>query len=103
MAKVKYDGIVEAVHYNPDGTVKWARAYLRRGQIYSDIILLDRQILAGMLKSGKRFMIGRRIPLQASTFEVFKPLRLVQRDGQEFIMTSEAMVNKYLLEGAPVV
>ncbi len=108
MAKAKFDGIVEAVRYNPDGKVKWVRAYLRRGQTFSDIVLLDRQALADQLKSGKRIMAGRRIPLQASTFEVTKPLRLVQQDKGDILVTGELAANELLanqdcLEGVPVI
>ena len=103
MAKVKFDGIVEAVHYDPDGKVKWVRAYLRRGQTFSDIVLLDRQTLAEQLKSGKRIMAGRRVPLRASTFEVSKPLRLVQQDRQEVLVTGDTATNKDCLEGVPVI
>ena len=103
MAKPKFDGIVEAVRYNPDGKVKWVRAYLRRGQTFSDIVLLDRQMLAEQLKSGKRIMAGRRIPLQASTFEVTKPLRLIQHDTQEVLVTGDMNANKDCLEGVPVI
>jgi hypothetical protein len=103
MAKKKFDGVVEAVHYNPDGRVKWVRAYLRRGQTFSDIVLLDRQALAEQLKSGKRIMAGRRIPLQASTFEVTKPIHLVQQDKQDVLVTGEITANKDCLEGVPVI
>jgi hypothetical protein len=103
MAKAKFDGIVEAVHYDPDGKVKWVRAYLRRGQTFSDIVLLDRQTLAEQLKSGKRIMAGRRVPLRASTFEVSKPLRLVQQDRQEVLVTGDTAANKDCLEGVPVI
>jgi hypothetical protein len=103
MAKAKFDGIVEAVHYNPDGKVKWVRAYLRRGQTFSDIVLLDRQTLADQLKSGKRFMAGRRIPLQASTFEVTKTIHWIQQDKQEVLVTGEITANKDCLEGVPVI
>jgi hypothetical protein len=103
MAKTKFDGIVEAVHYNPDGSVKWVRAYIRRGPTFSDIVLLDRQTLAEQLKSGKRIMAGRRITLQASTFEVTKPLRLIQQDHQELLVTGDSTSNKDCLEGVPVI
>ena len=102
MAKTKVDGVVEAVHYNPDGKVKWVRAYLRRGKTFSDIVLLDRQTLAEYLKSGQRFMAGRRIPFQASTFEFTKPLRLIQQDKQDVLVTGDVEANKDCLEGVPV-
>ncbi len=103
MAKVKFDGVVEAVHYNPDGKIKWVRAYLRRGKTFSDIVLLDRQALAEQLKSGKRIMAGKRIPLMASTFEVSRPIRLVQQDGQEVLVIGDKSASKDSLDGVPVV
>lgn len=103
MAKAKFDGIVEAVHYEPDGRVKWVRAYLRRGQTFSDIVLLDRQSLMEQLKSGKRIMAGKRIPLHASTFEVAKPLRLIRHDEQELLVTGDMNANIDCLEGVPVI
>ncbi len=103
MAKVKFDGVVEAVHYNPDGKIKWVRAYLRRGKTFSDIVLLDRQALAEQLKSGKRFMAGKRIALMASTFEVSRPIRLAKQDGQEVLVTGDKSASKDSLDGVPVV
>ena len=103
MAKAKFDGVVEAVHYDPDGRVNWVRAYLRRGQTFSDIVLLDRQSLVEQLKIGKRIMAGKRIPYYASTFDVAKPLRLIKRDKQELLVTGEISVNKDCLEGVPVI
>jgi hypothetical protein len=102
MAKPKYDGVVEAVHYQPDGQVAWVRAYLRRGPTFSDRILLDRERLIGDLKAGKRYLAGKRIPLMASTFEVSDPLRIVEVDGQEVLVTGDYQVRRDHLEGVPV-
>jgi len=103
MAKPKYDGVVEAVHYQPDGQVAWVRAYLRRGPTFSDRILLDRERLIGDLKSGKRYLVGKRIPLMASTFDVTNPLRIAEVDGQEVLVTGDLQVRQDRLEGVPVV
>lgn len=103
MAKAKFDSIVEAVRYNPDGQVKWVRAYVRRGQTFSDIVLLDRQTLVEQLKSGKRIVAGRRIPLRASTFEVSKPLHLIQQDKQDILVTGDMTAHKDCLDGVPVI
>jgi len=103
MAKMKVDGIVEAVHYNSDGNIQWVRAYLRRGQTFSDIVLLDRQTLAEKLKSGKRFVAGKRVLLQASTFEVSQPIRLIQQERQDILTTGDAASNKDHLAGVPVI
>ena len=43
MAKIKYDGVITAVHFNPDKQVDWVRAFLRCGPQFSDRIMLDRQ------------------------------------------------------------
>lgn len=102
MAKPKFDGVIEAVRYKPDGYVDWVRSFLRRGPTWSDYILLDRQTLIEHLKSGKRYMTGRRIPLMAGTFETARPLRVIQKDGKDIIVTAESDTNRDCLEDVPV-
>jgi len=103
MAKEKLDGVVEAVHYGSDGDVKWVRAYLRRGPTFSDRLIIDRSTLIDYLKAGKKFMAGKRIPLKASTFEVSQPLRLVQTDGHEVLVTGEIKADQDRLESVPII
>jgi hypothetical protein len=102
MAKPKIDGVIEAARYNPDGQIKWVRAYLRRGPTYSDRVLLDRQTLVEQLKSGKQFVAGERIELMASTFKLGKPIRLQQKDGQELLATNGVQGQRDQLEGVPI-
>lgn len=101
MARQKFDGVVEAVHYKPDGRVDWVRTYLRRGPVFSDYILLDRQTLVEHLKSGKQYVAGRRIPQLASTFEVTESLQVIRKDGQEFLVTGDLQPDQDCLEGVP--
>lgn len=103
MAKNDYDGVVEAVHYKPNGEVDWVRAYERRGVTFSDHVLINRQDLIKRLKSGRKFMVGRRIPLKASTFEVDQPLRLVNVGGSEAIVVGQTQDERDHLEGVPVI
>jgi hypothetical protein len=103
MAKPKIDGVIEAARYNPDGQIKWVRAYLRRGPIFSDHILVDRQTLINELKSGKRFLAGERVEQMASTFRLGKPIRLEQKNGQEILVTAETQANQDRLEGVPLI
>jgi len=103
MAKVNYDGVVEAVRYAADGQVKWVRAYLRSGPIFSDRILLDRQALVEELKAGKRYLAGRRVPLMGSTFEVSEPLRVLQSNGGDVLVTGDLQSERDRLESVPVV
>ncbi len=77
MAKMKYDGVIEAVHYKPNGDVDWVRAYERRGPTFSDHLLIDRQTLIDRIKSGKKYVAGKRIVLMASTFEVTNSIQVV--------------------------
>ena len=62
MAKKKFDGVIEAVHYEPDGQLGWVRVYLRRRQVWTDRIILDRQTLIEHLNAGKRYLVGKRVP-----------------------------------------
>jgi hypothetical protein len=102
MAKPKIDGVIEAVRYNPDGQINWVRAYLRRGPTYSDRILLDRQKLIELLKSGKSILSGVRVEQMASTFQIGKPVRLLKNDGQEVLVTGDVQSNQDRLEGVPM-
>lgn len=103
MAKTKVDGVIEAVHYQPDGKVAWVRVYLRRGATFSDRIKLDRQALIENLKSGKKYYAGQRVILQASTFELKQPLRIVQRNNAEVLVTGDLQVDQDRLEGVPLI
>jgi hypothetical protein len=97
-----YDGVVEAVHYSPDGQIKWVRAYERRGPTWSDRVLLDRQTLIERLKSGKRFYAGERIELRASEFNLNEPLKLVKSGDGEVVVVGEGQGKQDQLEGVPV-
>jgi hypothetical protein len=103
MAKTRFDGVVEAVHYNPEGQVKWIRAYLRRGPTFSDRLILDRQALVEQIKSGKIFLAGKRIERMASTFETSVPLRLVRNDHQDILVTGDIQTDRDCLEGVPII
>jgi hypothetical protein len=70
MAKIGYDGVIEAVRYSPDGRLSVARVYERRGPSFSDRILLDRDELIKRLESGEKYVVGKRIPRMPGTFEV---------------------------------
>jgi hypothetical protein len=103
LTNTKFDAVVEAVRYQPDGNVDWVRAYLRRGPTFSDVILLDRQTVIEHIKAGKVFMSGKRIPRMASTFETSAPFRLVQKDGKDILTTSEGQPDHDQLADVPVI
>jgi len=103
MAKPRYDGVVDSVHYKPGGEVDWVRAYERRGPTFSDHVLIDRQTLIQRLKNGKKYMIGSRVPLMASTFEVSQPLKLTRSGEKEVLTVGEAQADQDRLDGVPVI
>jgi hypothetical protein len=103
MAKVKFDGVVEAVHYTADGQVDWVRVYERRGPTFSDRVLLDRASLIQRLKARKRFVIGRRKEQWASTFDTSSSLQLIHKGGRELIVSTGTSADHDSLVGAPLI
>jgi hypothetical protein len=103
MRRVKIDGIVEAVRYRKNGEIDWVRAFERRGPTYSDWILLDRPTLIERLKAGKNFVAGKRLPYMASTFETSLPIRLLQSNGRDIVVSGDTEKNQDHLEGVPVI
>ena len=99
MAK-KFDGVIEAVHYK-NGQIVNVRAYERRGATFSDSVLIDRKDLLERIKSGKQFVVGARKEYWAGTFDEGKTIRIVTRDGKEFIST-RAEADHDEVEAAPV-
>ena len=99
MAK-KVDGVIEAVRYK-NGQIMIVRAYERRGATFSDRVLIDRKELLERIKSGKKFVIGERKKLLASTFEQGKPVQVQNCEGKEIIST-RAEANRDELEQTPV-
>jgi hypothetical protein len=103
MAKPKYDGVVEAVHYGPDGQVDWVRVFERRGPTWSDRIILKRDDFIQKLKAGKKYFAGQRIPQMAGTFEVTVPVQLIADGGQEILSAGDRKAEKDNLEGVPLI
>lgn len=102
MAEKKIDGVIEAVRYTPEGKLKMARAYLRRGAIWSDRVLLTRDELLEQLKLGKNFVIGQRVQYMAGTFDTAQVVQVKGAQGQQVLFTSQAQDNRDNLEGAPL-
>ncbi|MCS6994388.1 MAG: hypothetical protein N2117_15810 [Anaerolineales bacterium] len=66
----RFDGVIEAVRYAPDGKIEFVRAYERRGAAFSDHVLIQRDALIERLKQGKKFVTGRRKANLGGMFEV---------------------------------
>jgi hypothetical protein len=103
MAKINYDGVVEAAHYTPDGQLDWVRVYERRGVVFSDRVLLDREAFIRQLKAGKRYMVGERILNMGAMFNVSQPVHLLNQNGTQVIVVGNAQANKDTLDGVPII
>ena len=103
MAKVDYDGVVQAVHYEDDGQVMWVRAFLRRGPVWSDYVQLDRDDLVEKINSGLRFRTGKRLPFSGGTFETSYPIELVKVNGHEVLVAGEGQTTTDSLAGVPLI
>ena len=93
--------MIEAVRYNPDGQVALVRGYELRGVTYSDRILLDRETLLARLKKGKKFSTGQRKELLGSTFDLGKTVKVVSKDGKDFITTRDDVSKRDDFEETP--
>jgi hypothetical protein len=103
MAKTKYDTVVQAVRYDDDGRVLWVRAFQRLGSIWSDHVLLDRKTLVEQLNSGKKVVIGERIPFYGATFETSSQVKLVKKESQEIIISGDVQADVDCLQGIPII
>ena len=103
MTKIKVDGVVQAVHYNPDGQVDWVRVFLRRGPTFSDRVILNRQALIANIQSGKHFFIGERVPQMASTFELADRVQIAEKNGKQILLAGAHDADRDHLVGVPVI
>lgn len=102
MADKKVDGVIEAVRYTPEGKLKLIRAYLRRGSIWSDRVLMTRDELIQQVQAGKHWFVGQRVPFMAGTFDTAHPVVVDGSQGQETIFTTQRQADRDNLEGAPI-
>ena len=103
MAKVDYDGVVQAVHYDDQGQIKWVRVFLRRGAAWSDYIQLERDDLVDKINSGLRFRTGERLPYVGGIFETKFPVELVKVNNHEVLVAGDEQAETDSLEGVPLI
>jgi len=101
MKKEKYDGVVEAAHFRLDGQLDWVRVYERRGAVFSDRLLLNRDAFARQLRAGKRYVVGERLLNLGGMFKVTQPVRLLNQDGKQVIVVGNVTAAKDELTGVP--
>ena len=103
MAKNNFDGVVVGVRYAEDGQVDWVRVFERRGPIFSDRIHINRAALIEQLQSGKNFMAGERVLLEAGTFKVSDAVKLIEKNGKSVLVTGDHSADHDSLASVPIV
>jgi len=82
----KHDVVLVAVRYGEEGgRLNVAKGYERRGFVWGDLVLFDRQALVERLKAKKRVVTGHQAELPGD-FEVSATVHLTQEEGAESIL-----------------
>lgn len=102
MTQIKFDYLIEAVHYSSTGVLEKIRVYEKRGPSFSDRIIVDRDTLVNVLTSGKKVVSGSRLPYLASTFNVTGELQLAGPKESPVLVMSEGVSDRDSLPGIPV-
>ena len=103
MARLKFDVVDTAVHYDPNEQMDWVRVFLRQGPTSSDRIMLDRQNLIDEIQSGKKFKVGSRVECEAGTFDVTDPANVFENNGDTILVVGEIQAEQDSLEGVPII
>ena len=86
-AAKRLDLVVVAARYAADGKLTVAQGYERRGQVWSDLLLLDRPTLIGRLRTGRRVATGETASVPGD-FVVSDVLVLSGVDGRAVVTAS---------------
>ena len=82
----KADAVVVAARYDSeDEHLLLAQAYERRGAVWTDVVLLDRDALLARLRSRRRVYAGEAHPDIPGDFTVRGRLGLQQADGRTYL------------------
>lgn len=102
MTQIKFDYLIEAVHYSSAGDLEKIRVYERRGPSFSDRIIIDRNTLISALSAGKKVVSGSRVPYLASTFDITGELHLAGSKENPSVVLGDEISNQDSLPGIPV-
>jgi hypothetical protein len=103
MNRNKADLIIEAVHHKYNGQIDFVRAYQKRGETYSDCILVKRQELLEMLLVGRQVVTGQRIPFLGTIFSDLTSVGLLTINNKKTIATTGSTVHQKELVETPII
>jgi hypothetical protein len=101
MAKNKYDAVLEAMRVDEDGQLELARIYERKGVIFSDYFLVEREQLIQRLKSGQKILTGKRQHKMGSVFDTGEEVRVVSSNGKDILVVGSESSNQDQLNSVP--
>jgi len=101
MARKKFDGVIEAVRYAPNGQIDMVRVYENRWLVFSDQVLLSRSALLEKLSQGNHFVTGQRKSYVGNMFETGKSVHL-SGTSNPIITTKDQAGNQDFLANVPV-
>jgi hypothetical protein len=82
----KLDVVLVAVRYDDsEGRLTLAQGYERRGFVWGDLVLLDRDDVIDRIQAGKRVVAGRRAEIPGD-FEVLNPIQLQRLNGSSSLV-----------------
>jgi hypothetical protein len=65
--------------------------------------MLKRSALIEQIKSGKRIVVGERIPLLGAAFETTVPVQVVKVNSHEILISGDTQAKSDSLEGVPLI
>ena len=101
MAKIKFDGILTAVRLDETGELLTARIFERRGVVFSDHFLIERDDLIKRIKNGQKFLTGKRQYKMGSKFDTGENVRVVSSKGKESLVVGNGETDKDNLKSVP--
>jgi hypothetical protein len=75
----KLDIVLVAARYTDDGTLEFAKGYERRGFVWTDIRLFDRETLIEKVRSGAQVYTGDPVQVPGN----YEPHQRVRIEGQD--------------------
>ncbi|MDF1499917.1 MAG: hypothetical protein P1P76_05575 [Anaerolineales bacterium] len=83
----RLDIVLVAARYTEDGVLEFARGYERRGVIWSDVRIFERDTLLKKIKSGARIVTGDPVKIPGN-YVANQRVRLEGKGGDERLVTN---------------
>jgi hypothetical protein len=92
-ASRKLDIVLVAARYKEDGSLEFARGYERRGYVWSDLRIYDRDSLIKKVRAGAQVYTGNPVEVPGN-YEPDRRVRIEGQDGSAYLVTNGNGVEK---------